>query len=107
MTDMRTMTDTYKKRIEYLRWLLVLTINNARPYLLGEGPLLAVAQAQYPDATPLEIRRELDYLEKRKVAEISRDPSGPWRMMLTRYGIDIAEYTIDCEPGIARPVRYW
>ena len=25
----------------------------------------------------------------------------------SRYGVDIAEYTIDCEPGIARPAKYW
>ena len=33
--------------------------------------------------------------------------SGPWHAELTRYGVDVAEYTIDCEPGIARPAKYW
>jgi hypothetical protein len=25
---------------------------------------------------------------------------------LTRYGVDIVEYTIACEPGIARPKKW-
>ena len=25
---------------------------------------------------------------------------------LTRHGVDVAEYTVDCEPGIARPAKY-
>lgn len=96
-----------KARREYLRWLIILTLNNARPYPSGEGPILSVAQAEFPDATPHEIRRELGYLEGRKLAEIVRDPSGPWRAELTHYGVDLAEYTITCEPGIARPAKYW
>lgn len=101
------MIDVGKQRREYLRWLIILTLNNARPYPSGEGPILSVAQAEYPDATALEIRRELTYLEGRKLAAIARDPSGPWRAELTHCGINIAEYTIDCQPGIARPTKYW
>lgn len=96
-----------KLRREYLRWLTILALNNSRPYSAGEGLVLSVAQAEYPDATPHEIRRELGYLEGRKLIEIVRDPSGPWRACLTHYGVDLAEYTITCEPGIARPAKYW
>ncbi|MEA4836891.1 MAG: hypothetical protein VB101_01210 [Rhodospirillaceae bacterium] len=101
------MIDSGKNRREYLRWLIVLTLNNARPYPSGEGPILSVAQSEFPDATAHEIRRELAYLEGRKLAQVARDPSGPWRAELTHTGIDIAEYTIDCQPGIARPAKYW
>ena len=99
--------DQAKIRRESLRWLILLTLNNARPVGAYEMPILAVAQSEYPDATPLELRRELDYLADRQLVELTKEPSGRWFADLTRYGIDIAEYTIDCEPGIARPARYW
>lgn len=100
-------TDIAKIRRESLRWLILLTLNNARPVGSYEMPILSVAQSEYPDATPLEIRRELDYLSDRDLVKLEKQPSGKWFADLTRYGIDIAEYTIDCEPGIARPVKYW
>ncbi|MBZ9610794.1 hypothetical protein [Rheinheimera maricola] len=99
--------DTAKIRRESLRWLVLLTLNNARPIGAFEGPILSVAQSEYPDATALEIRRELDYLEDRKLIILRKEPSGRWFADLTRYGTDIAEYTIDCAPGIARPAKYW
>lgn len=101
------MIDAAKVRRESLRWLVLLTLNNARPIGAYEGPILAVAQSEYPDATPLELRRELDYLADRKLVEVERRPDGRWHAELTRYGVDIAEYTVTCEPGIARPEKYW
>ena len=69
--------------------------------------MLDVMRAIYPDATALEVRRELGYLEDRQLVDVNRTPSGAWFADLTRYGVDIAEYTIACEPGIARPEKYW
>lgn len=99
--------DMAKIRREHLRWLIILTLNNARPVGSFEGPVLSVAQAEYPDATALELRRELDYLHDRLLIEVSKKPDGKWFAELTRLGVDLAEYTIDCEPGIARPAKYW
>lgn len=101
------MIDPVKARREHLRWLVLLTLNNARPIGAYEGPVLSVAQSEYPDATALEMRRELDYLADRKLVDIDRKPDGRWHAELTRYGVDIAEYTVVCEPGIARPEKYW
>ena len=33
--------------------------------------------------------------------------AGAWFADLTRHGIDLAEYTVDCDPGISRPTRFW
>ena len=99
--------DQARVRREALRWLILLTLNNARPVGAYEGPILAVAQSEYPDATPLELRRELDYLFDRELVTLRKEPSGRWFADLTRVGTDVAEYTIECEPGIARPVKYW
>lgn len=99
--------DLTKARREALRWLVLLTLNNARPIGAYEGPILSVAQSEYPDATALELRRELDYLANRDLVELRKEPGGKWHAELTRHGTDIAEYTVDCEPGIARPAKYW
>lgn len=99
--------DPAKIRREALRWLILLTLNNARPIGAYEGPILSVAQSEYPDATPLELRRELDYLHDRRLVDLRKEPTGKWFASLTRHGTDVAEYTVDCEPGIARPAKYW
>lgn len=70
--------DQAKIRRESLRWLILLTLNNARPVGAYEMPILAVAQSEYPDATPLEIRRELDYLGDRDLVKLTKEPSGRW-----------------------------
>lgn len=99
--------DHARLRREAIRWLILLTLNNARPIGAYEGMILSVAQSEYPDATALELRRELDYLHDRELVKVVKEPSGRWHAELTRFGVDVAEYTIDCEPGIARPVKYW
>ena len=86
---------------------LMLALNKARPYTSNERFLLAVMQAIYPDATALELRRELDYLADRRMLELVKEPSGTWFGDLTRLGVDVVEYTVDCGPGIARPQKYW
>ena len=99
--------DTARIRREALRWLIILTLNNARPIGAYEGPILTVAQAQYPDATQHELRIELEYLHMRELIKLDKKPSGQWFAELTRHGVDIAEYTVVCDPGIARPEKYW
>lgn len=101
------MVDLAKVRREDIRWQILLTLNNARPLGAYEELVLSVIRATYPDATALELRRELDYLADRALAVLRKEPSGRWFADLTRDGIDVAEYTVDCDPGIARPVKYW
>jgi hypothetical protein len=99
--------DHARVRRESLRWLILLTLNNARPVGAFEGLVLSVAQSEYPDATPLELRREMDYLHDRELIALDKQPSGKWFAELKRHGVDVAEYTVACEPGIARPAKYW
>jgi hypothetical protein len=99
--------DMEKVRRESIRWTILLTLNNARPFGAYEELVLSTLQAVYPDATALETRRELDYLEDRRTITLRREPSGRWHAELTRLGVDIAEYTVDCDAGIARPAKYW
>jgi hypothetical protein len=95
-----------KFRREFMRWILILTLNNARPDRVMDGLLLAVVRGEFADATRNEVRRELDYLKSRALVEIAIPPDGgDWKAELTRAGVDIAEYTVPVEPGIARPVE--
>lgn len=99
--------DAEKNRREQVRWIVLLALNHGRPYGCYEEVLLSTIQAMYPDATALEVRRELDYLAGRSLVELRKEPGGRWWSGLTRYGVDMAEYSIDCAPGIGRPAKYW
>lgn len=92
-----------KIRREAMRWHLLSAVNLSRPYGAYTEALLPIVQSVYLDATHQEVRRELDYLEEREMVHISKDPLDRWMVDLTRYGIDFVEYTIDAQPGIARP----
>ncbi len=99
--------DLARTRREALRWLILLTLNRARPEPVADDLPLGVARSIYPDATQLELRREIDYLTDRHLVECTHLPTGQWFCKLSRAGVDVAEYTVDCDPGIARPAKYW
>lgn len=96
-----------KARREGMRWYMISTLNKARPHTMSEQFLLDIIRAIYPDTTTIELRQQLDYLSDRRLLDIIKQPHGVWFADLTRLGVDIAEYTIDCQPGIARPEKYW
>ena len=101
------MTDLVKARRENMRWLLLSTLNNARPLGAMDVLVLTVVQAIYPDATANELHAQLAYLENKELVDIARKPDGHWHAILNSNGIDVVEYTIDCPAGIARPNKYW
>lgn len=101
------MVDLARARREDMRWQILLTLNNARPLGAFEKLVLSVIQAEYPDATQQEVRRELDYLHDRELVIIDRKPDGRWFAEITRFGVDLVEYTVPLEPGIARPEKYF
>lgn len=94
-----------RQRREFIRWVLLLAANINRPTRSTLRFLQQVVQGEYPDATEMEVRRELDYLESRELLTIDTDPLGGVLADLTRHGIDVAEYTVAVEPGIARPPK--
>jgi hypothetical protein len=95
--------DMAKIRREAMRWHLLAAINLSRPQGIYTEPLLSIIQAVYPDATHHEIRVNLDYLEEREMVKIAKDPMDRWFLDLTRTGIEFVEYTIEAQPGVARP----
>lgn len=100
--------DLEKARRENLRWLILLALNSAQPVGTSESVVLSAIQPMLPDITPLELRRNLDYLEERNLITITgRNTQPHWFCKLDRFGIDIVEYTVECDAGIARPAKYW
>ena len=100
------MIDQAKHRREFMRWVLLLGLYNARPIGAWEEVLLSITIGVWADATRHEVRLALDYLGDRKLVEVTKEPSGRWKAELNRYGVDVVEYTVPCEPGIARPEKY-
>ncbi|ASI69879.1 hypothetical protein BA022_15780 [Diaphorobacter nitroreducens] len=97
------MIDIAKIRREDIRWHLLQAINLSRPVGIYTEPLLVIVRSVYPDATHQEVRLNLDYLEEREMVRITKDAMDRWMVDLTRTGIDFVEYTIDAQPGVARP----
>jgi hypothetical protein len=99
--------DIEKAKREQLRWLILETLNAARPIGANEGLINQTVSDIQGGVTILELRRELDYLEDRELVKITGKNSPVWHAELTRTGVDVVEYTVDCDAGIARPKKYW
>ena len=99
--------DLDKTRREHVRWLVMQTLNVARPYGASDQLVLGALNDAKSQLTLHELRRELDYLEERGLVEIEGRNAPAWLAKLTREGVDVVEYTVPCEPGIARPQKYW
>ncbi len=104
---MTTPLDIAKSRRENLRWMILLALNSARPVGTSEQIVFSAVVPVVPDLTQFELRCELDYLDERKLVELTKRHTSAWYCKLTRHGMDVAEYTLPCEPGIARPAKYW
>jgi hypothetical protein len=101
------MIDPDKARREGLRWNILKMLHMAAPYTTGEVQILDTMRGIYPDVTALEARKQLDYLADRGLIDLVKQPSGAWFADIGRYGTDIVEYAVECDPGIARPPKYW
>ncbi|MBN1830279.1 MAG: hypothetical protein JW884_14195 [Deltaproteobacteria bacterium] len=100
--------DIEKAKRSQMRWLILETLNAARPIGASDRTILTAIQGIIADATLLEIRREMDYLEDRGLIKIEgREIQPNWHAELTHHGVDVAEYTVECRPGIARPKKWW
>ena len=91
-----------------IRWYLLQAAAMGGHIGATEAMALTVVESIAPSqANQRIIRDELHYLADRQLISIERSESSPWRFSLTRTGRDLTDYTVACEPGIARPPRYW
>lgn len=99
--------DMERVRHESIRWHIMVAVNSGRPEVVAESLILGAIQAIPVECTARELRRELSYMESRKLLSLGRLEGAPWTAELTRHGVDFVEYAIAAEPGIARPKKYW
>lgn len=97
--------DLEKARRRETRWYILRTLYAAQPVGTAEAIILSTVREVVPDITDLELRRDLDYLEQRKLISVERQRP-VWFAKINRHGIDLVEYEVDCEPGIARPAKW-
>jgi hypothetical protein len=88
-----------------VRWRILRALEAGQPYPVTEDILLLALQDQQLSPTAREIRVALNYLEERELIHLEGRDTATWSAKLSRTGIDLVEYTIPCEPGIARPQR--
>ncbi len=100
--------DQAKARRGYLRWLILVTLNEARPVGAAETLVLVAVRGAVDNVSRDEIREHLDYLERRELVKVDRSEVRPqWVAELTRVGIDVVEYEVEVDAGIARPRKYY
>ena len=90
-----------------IRWEILRVLKAGGYYGATEAMVLSALRTLFPFYDQMLGRDQLDYLAARKLINLERVEVEPWRATLTRHGIDLYEYRIDCEPGIARPPRNW
>lgn len=101
------MLDNQKIRRETMRWNILGALNLGRPIACYGELILATVRAIFHDATEKELLSELEYLASRDLIKLTKQPTGRYFAELTRWGVDVVEYTVDCEAGIGRPEKYW
>lgn len=92
------------KFLPAIRWDILRTCRVAGYAGATENMIREVIRVGWVNATQKTIRDELHYLESRKLIEIEKSDIHPWRLKLTRYGYDVADYQVECEKGIDRPL---
>lgn len=99
--------DLEKAARESTRWYILKALDAGRPYSVGEDVLLRALVDSKFHLTPRQIRIELDYLADRKLIDLKGkdEESEHWEAELTAIGVDVVEYTVPCNPGIARPPK--
>ncbi len=98
--------DLEKAKREELRWLILRALYAAQPLGTSEAIIKNAVEPLLLDVTQTEIRNQLDYLSERKLITITDTDCISWHAKINRYGIDAVEYTVSCDPGIARPKQW-
>lgn len=90
-----------------LRWRILRALESGRPVALSETILHRTLVDIQLQVSPHGLRRELKYLEGKGLITVLAEDEPTWLAELTPYGIDVAEFEVDCPPGIGRPAKKW
>ena len=94
-------------RLERGRWDIIRILHVAGHVGATDTMLISTMLTMWPQTTRDWLRDQLAYLEDRKLVKSTRHPVKDWDVRLTRHGVDLATYVVDCEPGIDRPPKDW
>ena len=98
--------DLDRARREELRWLILRALYAAQPIGTTENIVKNAIEPCVPDVSITELRTQMDYLAERGLITIVERYRPTWFVKINRYGVDVVEYTIEVEPGIARPKEW-
>ncbi|HEU4601565.1 MAG TPA: cytoplasmic protein [Steroidobacteraceae bacterium] len=98
--------DFEKAQREEARWRILRALDAGRPGAVSETILFRVLKDIKLPISPKGLRRELDYLRDRELITIVDEDGPTWSAELTRIGVDVVEYTVPCDAGIARPPKW-
>jgi hypothetical protein len=97
--------DLERAQREEARWRILRVLDIGRPRGLAESVIWRTLNDIELPITPQGVRRELHYLRGRGLVTISGEDAETLIAALTREGIDVVEYTVACQSGIARPPK--
>jgi hypothetical protein len=97
--------DIEQKRREEARWRILRILDAGRPMVVSEQIVWRVLTDIHIPFSINDVRREMTYLRDRALIAIEGEDTDIWYGKLTWHGIDVVEYTVPTEPGIARPRR--
>ncbi len=97
--------DLERAQREEARWRILRVLDIGRPRGLAETVIWRTLNDIELPITPQGVRRELNYLRGRGLVTITGEDAETWIAALTHDGIDVVEYTVACQSGIARPPK--
>lgn len=86
------------------RWYILVALHTSGHVGCDEVWIRHSLQSIFPLTTTVQwVRDQLDYLKRRNLITIKRRHGQSWWVNLDRYGYDLVEGSVECDPGIARP----
>jgi hypothetical protein len=98
--------DLERRLRETTRWLMLRLLYAGRPTGASELILMHLLNELGWGYTEEDMRRELDYLGSRDLAEVGQDDLVGWWGRLTSHGVAVAEYAAPAPAGIGRPKKF-
>lgn len=97
--------DLERAQREEARWRILRVLDIGRPRGLAESVIWRTLNDVELPITPQGVRCELHYLRDRGLVTVTGEDAETLIAALTREGIDVVEYTVACQSGIARPPK--
>ncbi len=90
---------------EELRWIVLITLNTARPQGCNEHIIRRTANDVRLPITSHQVRTEMDYLSDLGLITLDRSQQ-LWFGKILPKGVDVVTYRAECPAGISRPSEW-